>query len=209
MRRTSMKRLVTGALLTGLAFLTLAAAPLLAQSSAQSSEKSSPPASSQSSSQSSAQSSTPSLGDTAREHKREHRAVVRRRVITNDEISHRDAGARDKDRNTTEHHEDADEPKDAKQWRVRIQKQRVEVSKLQAHLERMEQIDSDRKQLRAEPRLTAETCASTPERCEGKRQLAIDLARSRERLKIEQAKLEELQDAARKKDLPASVWDPE
>lgn len=90
-----------------------------------------------------------------------------------------------------------------------ILEQKKKVATLQAHLDRLQQIQSDRDKLETPPAITAKTCADDPEMCEGKRQFAMDLARTPKQLADARQKLADLQDSARKQGYPETVWDPQ
>ncbi len=136
-----------------------------------------------------------------------------KKVYTNDDIgsSHQDA-----DSASTLDLDKEPAPRDAKQKEelarkiaADILKQKKQVTGLQEHLARLNQIGDERARAQNEPIVTAATCQNEPERCETRRQAALDLARTNSRLAEAKQKLEQTQEKARKLGYPASVWDPE
>lgn len=91
--------------------------------------------------------------------------------------------------------------------RIRAQKKRV--ASLQAHVDRLGQVAAERAHLDTPPPLTPALCDQQPERCEGRRAFAMDLQRSPRQLDEARQKLEQMQEAARKRGFPESVWNPE
>ena len=98
---------------------------------------------------------------------------------------------------------------DAKQMRSKILKQKAELSKLDSHIKKLEAIQAEQASAKLTPQVTAETCAAEPERCETRRQVFLDLARSKRQREDAQKKLDSLQDEARKKGYDPPVFDPD
>lgn len=96
----------------------------------------------------------------------------------------------------------------AQKLRAQILQQKQQVARLQQHLDRLQQVAGERANLATPAPLTPQLCASEPERCEGKRQAALDLARTQSQLAAAQQKLQDTQDKARKQGYSVQVWDP-
>ncbi|HXZ26833.1 MAG TPA: hypothetical protein VEG08_02420 [Terriglobales bacterium] len=97
---------------------------------------------------------------------------------------------------------------EAQKLRGQILQQKQQVARLQQHLDRLQEIAGERANLATPAPLTPQLCASEPERCEGKRQAALDLARTQPQLAEAQHRLQDMQDKARKQGYSAQVWDP-
>ncbi len=96
----------------------------------------------------------------------------------------------------------------AKQIIRQILQQRERIAELEAHLDKLQQIESERGKLETPPPLSARDCANEPERCETFRAFAADLGRTQKQLAVAQEKLDDMQDSARKAGYPPSVFDP-
>ena len=92
--------------------------------------------------------------------------------------------------------------------REQVLQDKQQVAKLQQHLDRLEKVESAQASLSMTGPLTPQVCASEPERCEGKRQAAADLTRTRQQLATAQQKLQDLQERLRKQGYGSYIWDP-
>lgn len=140
--------------------------------------------------------------------------TARVKVYTNDDFAGSPAPAKD-----DSHGDTAASGKTAPDGQQKIQSQlqslreqvlqdKQQVAKLQEHLDRLEKVESAQASLSMTGPLTPQVCASEPERCEGKRQAAADLARTRQQLATAQQKLQDLQERLRKQGYGSYIWDP-
>lgn len=153
--------------------------------------------------------SAQSLADAARSNKQQPTASQGTKVYTNEDLSNPGA-PKDAAAPAAAHSgRPAKITPEGREVAGRIRAQKKRVATLQAHVDRLGQIAAERAHLDTPPPLTPALCDQQPERCEGRRAFAMDLQRSPRQLDEARQKLEQMQESARKRGFPESVWDPE
>ena len=135
-----------------------------------------------------------------------------KKVYTNDDISTSPSASQS---DSSFDIDKAPKPQNAKQKEelgkkisADILKQKKNVTTLQAHLDKLNQIQAEREKAEDTTVPSVEVCTNEPERCEGKREFVNDLTRTKTRLTGAKQKLEDTQEKARKMGYPSAVWDP-
>ena len=135
-----------------------------------------------------------------------------KKVYTNDDIGSSSSGSTS---DTSFDIDKAPKPQNAKQKEdlgkkisADILKQKKNLTTLQAHLDKLNQIAAERAKAEDTTVPSVEVCTKEPERCEGKREFLNDLTRTNTRLTAAKQKLEDTQEKARKMGYPSAIWDP-
>src|SRR5512140_3130228 len=150
------------------------------------------------------------LAAAARASKEQQKTAPATKVYTNDDLGYADPASNDKaaarDRDLAKLPRDKQDK--ARQIIKQILAQREAVAKLQAHSDKLQDIQSERDQLKTPPPLSVQECAAEPERCESRRAFLNDVTRTQHQLEAAKKKLDDLEDSAHKAGYPPSVFDP-